>query len=96
MIETVKLAMSEGYEVNPYIGDSGYFCLCDIQRWLRDNHKLHVRVDNVNHPILDKWYYEIQILPSGIINLWEEDSEVYNTYELALETGLLEALKIIP
>jgi len=66
-----------------------------LQKWLREFYKLHVRVDNVNRPQKNKWCFEIYKLPSGVINLWNETSKVYNSYEDALEIGLQEALKLI-
>ena len=52
-------------------------------------------MDNVNRPQKNKWCFEIYKLPSGVINLWNETSKVYNSYEDALEIGLQEALKLI-
>ena len=67
-----------------------------LHKWLRIHHKLHVRVDNVNNPIKNRWFFEIQRLPTGIINLWNINSITFETYELAMEAGLEEALKQIP
>lgn len=63
-----------------------------LQKWLRDTHKIHVRVDNVNRPVVGKWYYEIQRLNTGIIYLWNPSNPVYDSYEQALEEGLFNAL----
>jgi hypothetical protein len=94
MIETVKLAMSEGYEVNPYIGDSGYFCLCDIQRWLIDKRKICITIFPHNDEEAKQILYE-----SLIVDL--NDCSAHSTYnfthsyEECLEEALNEALKNI-
>lgn len=72
-----------------------YLYLCELQRWIRDIQNIHIRVDNVNHPHEGKWYFEIQHLPSGIENLWDEDAKVYDSYKIALEEGIMYALKIV-
>jgi hypothetical protein len=66
-----------------------------LQTWLRNRHKLHVRVDNVNVPDIGRWFFEIQKLPAGIIKLWKTGDKTYASYEEALERGLYEALKTI-
>lgn len=60
----------------------------ELQKWLREEHNLRVRVDNVNTPKMGKWFYELQKLPCDIINLWTENSVIYDTYESALEQNL--------
>ena len=59
-----------------------------LQRWLREVHKIHVesRVSNVSG-----YFFRIKEYPANKIHL---DSR-YKTYELALEAGLLAALKLI-
>lgn len=66
-----------------------------LQKWLRDNHKLHIQVFNVNKPVDGKWSYEINRLPVGVIVLWTIDSPYFDSYEDALEAALNEALRLI-
>jgi len=66
-----------------------------LQKWLRDAHKIHVQVFNVNKPVEGKWSYEINQLPIGVILLWSIDSPYFNSYEDALEDALQKSLKII-
>jgi hypothetical protein len=54
-----------------------------LQKWLRDKHKLHV---NPRFNGIDKYDY--------IINL-DISNRIFDSYEEALEKGLVEALKII-
>lgn len=67
-----------------------------LQKWLREVHKIHIQIENVNVPEKEKWIYEIMRLPVGVIVLWnEETSLIFDTYEQALEIGLQEGLKLI-
>lgn len=64
--------------------------------WFIEKYNIFLRIDVTNNPIVGNWYYEIQYLPSGIINLWSEDSIVYKTCKEAYNTAIMEALKLIP
>jgi hypothetical protein len=57
-----------------------------LQRWLREVHNTEVYVT--------PWIYKEKNVYDFFIN-WEGESRAYSTYELALETGLYEALKLI-
>ena len=62
-----------------------------LQKWLREEHRIEIWLGkgDVNG---DKYHCE-DITLNNI--LFIEDSEMFNTYEEALEKGLQEALKII-
>lgn len=66
-----------------------------LAKWLRDVHKLFVSITNTNVPIKDRWVAEVGKLPKGMLLLWTTDSISYNTYEEAMEVGLLYALNYI-
>jgi hypothetical protein len=62
-----------------------------LQRWLREVHNINVIVDTN----IDGFFVSIKFRIKynfGDINI----IDIYNIYELALETGLQEALKLIP
>tara|TARA_R110000764_G_scaffold165617_2_gene252507 strand:+ start:2188 stop:2499 length:312 start_codon:yes stop_codon:yes gene_type:complete len=73
-----------------------YTWMCDLQKWLRDEHS----IDNLNiYP-----YYSDSLLQGykpfrGLLsmdNLYKfNKAETFKTYELALEKGLIEALKTL-
>jgi hypothetical protein len=65
-----------------------------LQGWLRNTRKIHIRVDidkRYEYPNL-KWYFEVQLMPNGVIYTWNATYTVYDTYEQALEAGLVNAL----
>lgn len=65
-----------------------------LQKWLREKHKLHVKIDDWE---LSKWYFSLvdgRELPTKKITLREKPFE-FSSYEDALERGLEEALKLI-
>lgn len=65
-----------------------YYLLCDIQKWLREEKSIHVLVQHGTNP--NNYYPEIDNI-SHLHNppMWGD------TYEEALELGLIEALKLI-
>lgn len=66
-----------------------------LQKWLRNNYNIWVNLEISNAGI----FPEILEIKDGVINVDERVTinKVFskNEYELALETGLLEALKLI-
>ena len=73
--------------------DFYHLWMCELQKWLREKHNIHIsiwynnltekwRVDYIIDILLDEEYY------------CDKDRE-QNTYEEALEEGLKEALKLI-
>ena len=67
-----------------------------LQKWLREEHKIHISIN----PIISKNDWETRVYkinPQQLLD-YIKQSHVYlifNTYELALEKGLQEALKLI-
>lgn len=103
--ELLQLAKFKGFE-SKVIGKSVesvyilnkdlyyYLWMCELQRWLILNHKILVDVTVVDN--WDSWDWKITIedlmSPLAIVNCNLED---YSTQLLALEAGLLNALKLI-
>lgn len=69
-----------------------------LQRWLREVHKIYVSIDEEH---IMRWFYTIYYTysPDEMIELDLDDLNIMNdefeSYEEALEQGLIEALKII-
>lgn len=78
-----------------------------LQRWLIENHSLYVRADVMGaDDVYPKWVYSIVDLKNSSSNVWNEINNLEESYqdvlkrshdsmELALEAGLIEALKSI-
>ena len=103
--ETAKLAKEKGFEVKcstykihlPYSKENPCYIPTQslLQKWLREEHNLHISVDNNNYEIKNMWCYDIHKLPYGLLRLWKRGEKTYSSYEEALEKGLQEALKLI-
>jgi hypothetical protein len=67
-----------------------------LQRWLREKYSLNAeatsRVDGQDGPIVYTWDIYWKGIPKELLN---DDEPVFDTYELALESALQEALKLI-
>lgn len=63
--------------------------LFNIQRWLRENHGIHVAVDYNK----DGWYYILYDIPDGTRLASSEVKDIL--YEGALENGIVESLNFI-
>lgn len=61
-----------------------------LQKWLREVHKIHFHIDYNNKVNLFAIHFQNPIIKSSSIF-----RESYDTYEQALEAGILEALKLI-
>ena len=77
--------------------DYKYLWMCELQKWLREVHNIHIEV-NVN--ILREWYFTAYDLSakrcSEIPEIYEKGKDFKSTtYEGALGKGLLESLKLI-
>jgi hypothetical protein len=57
-----------------------------LQKWLREKHNIEVYII--------PWIYNNKTVYDFFVN-YEGESRAYSTYELALESGLLEGLKLI-
>lgn len=63
------------------------------QKWLRETKDLHIGIC-YSHKLF--WYYEIMSVSNHVlVGLANRPSIHYNTYEEALEAGILECLKLI-
>ena len=60
------------------------------QKWLREERNIEVVIDFKSK---DSWYYRIYDLDEN--DFIEQSEEYFNTYEKALDAGMLEALKLI-
>lgn len=96
--QLIKLAKEKGFISNIHkaismqTNDSlyEYLWMCELQKWLRDEHDIHVTADRVEFlETSEKGYMWI------IYNQKHNAGEELTTYEVALEKGLLEALKLI-
>lgn len=66
--------------------------LYEAQKWLRDKHMIHVNSDYDNSS--RDWFYSILgIDRTGNLDIFSRNQ--YNSYEKALDNGILEALKYI-
>jgi hypothetical protein len=69
-----------------------------LQKWLREKHNIHIPVNWVYKKSYDTdvdWHYNVKGIGLTSNNLIDLDETKFNTYEKALEVGLLEALKLI-
>lgn len=103
--KTFELAQEKGYKCKfnwPWIDEHGkshwdldYFFLecCWCQKWLRDEHDIHVVVNpGFGYPT---WYiWRISVRDASYNDLVPEDST--EVYEEALAEGIKEALKLLP
>jgi len=108
--ELIKLATDKGF-ISKAIGksvdsksiekDFYYLWMCELQKWLRDVHKIHVSLfaDYDRKDITYNTYWNCNVI---LLN-WGDDREhrivkpireFYNSYESALEEGLFQALSI--
>ncbi len=65
-----------------------------LQRWLREVHNIHISVGNIYND-WSKWSFAVVVKNKGIIISFRNDKNIFNSYEEALEIGLLKALKLI-
>lgn len=66
--------------------------LCEIQRWLREVHKISIYVDWGTVFNMVKWHFELSNISTNSILT---KTKYFDTYEQAMESGLFEALKLI-
>lgn len=95
--ELVSFAKEKGFEpamfyLNLYESLFYYLWMCELQKWLRENHGIHINVD-----FGIGWGH--QLIPVG----WSGerfsekfiDGRGWDTYEEALEEGLRQGLKLL-
>ena len=61
-----------------------------LQKWLREEKDIDVLIESVGGK--RGYYFRLQEVPTGDLI---QDSDIYGTYEEALEQGLLESLNLI-
>lgn len=72
-----------------------YLWMCELQQWLRDKHLLHIVIS----PSFGYVICRLESIYGGKETPTTQPlptQQGFNSYELALETGLLEALKLTP
>lgn len=62
------------------------------QKWLRENHSIHIAVDFNQY---GRWYYRLYDIKDYDFISETEVDKIYKSYEEALEAGIQEALKLI-
>ena len=72
-----------------------------LQRWLREVHGIHIAIEfsNMQNAYFHKVYASTEDLidiEMKYLTIEPENYIIYATYELALESALLEALNLIP
>jgi len=103
--EIVKIASLKGFisrdRLVSVIESYYYLWLCELQRWLRNSCHIDVLVEH-QFTGIDNDPVQYQACVTTGINDTDSDeyanhvsSEFFDKYELALESGLLEALKLI-
>jgi len=95
MKELYILATELGFiPKNPLINwkNESYLWLCELQRWLREGHNIHVIVYFDKNTVNTYFYYMIFSI-DGYVN--KESNHTFKLYEEALEAGLFETLNLI-
>lgn len=70
-----------------------YLWMCELQKWLRDKHNIDVQAPCIRFNSLKVKGYQYAITSDNYQQFTQEGD--YNTYEQALEQGLIEGLKLI-
>lgn len=106
-IEVAKLLYQKGFKINGnYLWNAGTLCptLYEASKWLRNKHQLHIGVgmcgdystdadgNKVNE--WDFWTFDMYYTANFTNHIYNCKGE-YNTYEEALNAGILEALNLI-
>lgn len=65
-----------------------------VQKWLREKYSIEILITRP-YNFSGKSYWNYDAYENGICNLLNPDYNEYESYEKALEKGLLEALKLI-
>ncbi len=67
-----------------------------LAKWLREEHNIHVNVNPTFDKFAELSEYRIELLNNyGADQILDEFINEFNTYEQALEAGLLKGLKLI-
>lgn len=86
-----SLGVSNTYDVDVYAAPTLYMA----QKWLRDEKDIHIMID-----ACASGYYAVLWKTNGtfiktLVDKGPNDGGVWDTFEEALQTGILEALKLI-
>lgn len=95
--ETEKLLNELGFELS-----TGYHMTQEIARkWIRDEFEIDIQASAGECPKTGSigWYWCIEDITNGtfdtLIQQEEDEDELYKSYELALEKGLIKFCKLI-
>ena len=101
-LETAKLLKEKGFQQRKYFINVStlYHCYKYLsvppqsiaQKWLRENHSIHIAVDFNQY---GRWYYRLYDIEDYDFLSETEVDKIYKSYEEALEAGIEEALKHI-
>lgn len=87
---------------NPYDNYYFYVWMCELQKWIRDEHLIHIELRaNMADATTGCYWIVIKALNgSGRTKTWMSESlkdydSYFNNYEKALKVALVESLKII-
>jgi len=64
-----------------------------LQRWLREIHNIHIIIIFKKHEDINR--YELQVHGENDFIFFGIESEIYKTYEKALEEGLIQGLNLL-
>lgn len=99
--QLIELAKEKGLITNLYqpeimqvSEDYYYLWMCELQKWLRDSHKLIVQIESIwGDKEMKTIEYESWVMYRDFENhLPNEEPDIFKTYESALEFGLTQAL----
>jgi len=96
-LEQIKefiLSKKENREVDAKYGNIEAPTQSLLQKWLREQYRLHITI-NVGLPHNCPIMYYSNVIKFGMHHKSKFKSKFFNTYEEALEVGLQEALKLI-
>lgn len=101
-LETAKLLKEKGFQQRKYFINVSTLHHCYkylsvppqsiAQKWLRENHSIHIAVDFNQY---GRWYYRLYDIKDYDFLSETEVDKIYKSYEEALEAGIQEALKLI-
>ena len=75
-----------------------YLFLCEIQKWLREVHKIDIMIlpwENTENNTVSYQYFVLNNFDENKYDDSYVEEKNYDTYEKSLEIGLQEALKLI-
>lgn len=95
---------NEPYKYNTKENLRYYLWLCELQKWLREKHKIFIMINDSNG-VLEQEHFRFQIselhkhnvykMSCSAFNFGNKKEGNYTTYEEALEKAIFEALELI-